>query len=160
MKTHHIRIAVKLKLMIKYYLFVLFFINSTHCYLQNNTDLQLLASSDFKIREYETSRKVTYVFSDRKAFMKYNPVSLVFGGSLYVYQKIISPQIQAGCTFDISCSNFSRQSIKKYGILKGVALSADRLTRCTRLSAVDFHPVMINEEGKCIDHPEFYKLRK
>ena len=144
----------------KEYLFIFFFFLSTYCFLQNNTDLQLISSCDFKIKEFETTRKISYVFAEKNVFVKYNPVSLLFGGSLYFYQRVISPQIQSGCAFDVSCSNFSRQSIKQYGILKGVALSADRLTRCTRIAAVDFHPVMINEEGKCIDHPEFYKLRK
>ena len=139
--------------------FIFLFISTT-CFLQNKSDLELLSSCDFKIKEFETTRKVSYVFAERNAFMKYNPVSLLFGGSLLFYQKVISPQIQAGCAFDVSCSNFSRQCIKRYGILKGISLSADRLTRCTRLSAVDFHPVMINDDGKCIDHPEFYTLRK
>jgi putative component of membrane protein insertase Oxa1/YidC/SpoIIIJ protein YidD len=100
------------------------------------------------------------LFKNKNAFVKYNPISLLFGGGLYFYQKVISSQIQAGCAFDVSCSNFSKQSISKFGLLKGIALSTDRLTRCTRVSAVDFHPVMMNSDGKCIDHPDFYIFSK
>lgn len=92
--------------------------------------------------------------------MKYNPVSLVFGGALFFYQGVISPQILQGCAFDPSCSAFSKQCIHQFGIVKGVALSADRLTRCTRLSAIDFHPVMFNASGHVNDKPEYYRLRK
>jgi len=110
-----------------------------------------------EVIELKRSR-VTYIYKNRNAFVKYNPVSLLFGGGLYFYQKVISSQIQAGCAFDVSCSNFSKQSIKQFNLVKGIALSADRLTRCTRISAIDFHPVMINNDGKCIDHPDYYML--
>ncbi len=136
---------------------LLFFVKSTYSQNKMNGDLELLKKASFETDNVD-SKKITYIFKDRNIFIKYNPISLFFGGSLFVYQKIISPQIQAGCAYDISCSNFAKQSIKKFGLLKGMSLSADRLTRCTRLSAADFHPVMINKDGKCVDHPEFYIL--
>jgi putative component of membrane protein insertase Oxa1/YidC/SpoIIIJ protein YidD len=105
-------------------------------------------------------RKISYVFKDRNVFIKYNPLSLVFGGALYFYQAAISPQIMQGCIFSPSCSNFSKQCIHRFGIIKGIALSTDRLTRCTRLAAIDCHPVMFNINGTINDYPEFYTLRK
>lgn len=127
---------------------------------QTNTDLDIILNNKIEDSTYLKTRQVNYVFKDKNWFVKYNPVSLLFGGSLLFYQKVISVQIMAGCAFDPSCSNFSKQCIKMYGMPKGVALSADRLTRCTILSSIDFHPVLINENGKVNDLPVYYRLRE
>jgi putative component of membrane protein insertase Oxa1/YidC/SpoIIIJ protein YidD len=100
------------------------------------------------------------VFKGKHWIVKYNPLSLVFGGGLLFYQGVISPQIMQGCAFNPSCSNFSKQCIKSHGLIPGIALSADRLTRCTRLSSIDFHPVLFDETGKVSDPPEYYRLRR
>src|ERR1035437_926347 len=49
---------------------------------------------------------------------------------LTVYQKFISVQIFAECNFNPSCSRYSRLCINKYGLLKGILATGDRLTRC------------------------------
>jgi uncharacterized protein len=106
------------------------------------------------------SPSASYVFKDSHWLVKYNPLSLVFGGGLLFYQKVVSPQFMQGCAFEPSCSNFSKQCIHRFGILKGVALSTDRLTRCTRLSSIDFHPALFTADNKVKDVPEFYGLRR
>ncbi len=126
---------------------------------QENSDLALIENCNYSDSTVRSKRKVSYVFKKSKWYVKYNPLSMVFGSSLFFYQKVISPQIVMGCAFDVSCSNFSKGCIKHYGVIKGVALSADRLTRCTRLSSIDFHPVLFNEQGKVNDLPEYYKLK-
>lgn len=98
-----------------------------------------------------------YLFSDSKPIIKFNPITLVSGGLLFLYQKVISPQIFADCLYDISCSNFGVLSIKRYGLIKGTFLTSDRLTRCTQFSAQDITAVRINKEtGKVIDNIEWY----
>lgn len=138
---------------------ILFFLCNS-IFSQAENDLDLLLNSNIVDSTYLKTRQTNYVFKDRNWFVKYNPVSLVFGGSLLFYQKVISPQIMAGCAFDPSCSNFSKQCIKMYGMPKGIALTTDRLTRCTRLSSIDFHPVLFNENGKVNDLPSYYRLRE
>jgi putative component of membrane protein insertase Oxa1/YidC/SpoIIIJ protein YidD len=124
-----------------------------------DSDFESILHSNYHNLSFEKKRKISYVFKDRNALVKYNPVSLSLGGLLFFYQSFLSPQLSAGCAFDISCSNFSKNSIKQFGILKGVALSADRLTRCNRISSADYHPVLKNKEGKMIDHPDMYSLK-
>ena len=68
---------------------------------------------------------------------KKNPLLLPFTISLFFYQNIISPQLATECPHIPSCSSFSKQCIAKYGFIKGVALSADRLTRCSPISIMD-----------------------
>lgn len=126
----------------------------------HNSDFEKIAASDFSDSTYLKVNKATYVFKNNNAFVKYNPLSLAFGGALYFYQSVISKQIMMGCAFNPSCSNFSKQSIKMYGVIKGVALSTDRLTRCTKLSSIDFHPVLFDLNGKVNDYPIYYRLRE
>jgi uncharacterized protein len=120
-----------------------------------------LLSADFSDEQYTSERKVSYLFEGRNAFIKYNPVSLVFGGLLMLYQKTISVQIGAACPYEISCSTFGKQCIRHYGLLKGIPLTADRLTRCTRLAfidmvaGVDYSP----RRSRIFDHPDDYRRR-
>jgi putative membrane protein insertion efficiency factor len=72
---------------------------------------------------------------------------------LTVYQQHISPLISADCIYDPSCSRFSRLSINKYGLIKGVLLTADRLTRCSSFCAKDIPDRKFNEEGVAEDNP-------
>jgi uncharacterized protein len=134
---------------------------TTGCKLsaQFSADFNKVLAASYTDSSMHSKRKVSYAFKERNAFVKYNPLSLVFGGALYFYQAAISPQIMQGCLFHPSCSNFSKQSIRTFGLIKGVALSTDRLTRCTRLAAIDCHPVMFNEQGSVNDYPDYYKLR-
>jgi putative component of membrane protein insertase Oxa1/YidC/SpoIIIJ protein YidD len=119
----------------------------------------LLNNNHIDSTKIEKKKKVTYVFKGKNWFTKYNPLSLIFGGGLFFYQKVISPQIVMGCVFNPSCSNFSKGCVHEFGVVKGVFLSADRLTRCTRLSSIDFHPIMFDEHDKVNDFPKYYRLK-
>lgn len=124
------------------------------------SDVELIESKNIVIKEFETTRKVTYLFKDNNWIIKYNPVSVLFGGLLYVYQKYISIQIAANCPYEVSCSAFSKQCIQRYGLLYGIPLTADRLTRCTRLASFDLiRGVEYNSRtNKIYDPPEQYNL--
>ena len=141
-------------------IFTLIFLVPVSIFSQIENDINIILNSKIEDSSYLKTNGIDYVFKGKNWFVKYNPISLVFGGSLLFYQKVISPQIMAGCVFDPSCSNFSKQCIKTYGIPKGVALSADRLTRCTLLSSIDFHPLLFKENGKVNDSPNYYRLRE
>lgn len=93
-----------------------------------------------------------------KPILKYNPIFWALNGSLTLYQKVISPQISAGCLYETSCSRFSRKAIHEFGILKGVALTADRLSRCNRISAAGITRDQLNTEGKIVDEPSMYRF--
>ena len=53
--------------------------------------------------------------------------------SLRFYQKFISSQAKPQCPFQPSCSNFSLQAIRQYGIIDGYFMTFDRLSRCNGL---------------------------
>ncbi|SDL60381.1 membrane protein insertion efficiency factor YidD [Siphonobacter aquaeclarae] len=92
-----------------------------------------------------------------KPILRYNPFYWAANGTLTFYQTVISPQISADCLFELSCSRFSREAIRRFGLIKGVALSADRISRCNRLSATSLDPVRANAAGKSIDTPDMYQ---
>jgi putative membrane protein insertion efficiency factor len=81
-----------------------------------------------------------YIYKNEPSLIKkLNPVNIVFGTSLYVYQNIFSRQISANCLYTPSCSEFSKDAIREYGALKGAILSVDRLKRCNVLAAMDLN---------------------
>jgi putative membrane protein insertion efficiency factor len=56
------------------------------------------------------------------------------------YQRFISPAIPRRCKYHPSCSQYAVTAIGRYGILRGLVLSAWRLLRCNPWShgGVDF----------------------
>jgi putative membrane protein insertion efficiency factor len=46
------------------------------------------------------------------------------------YQKLLSPMLPSTCRFYPSCSEYAKQAIQKYGIVKGSWLALKRITRC------------------------------
>jgi hypothetical protein len=75
--------------------------------------------------------------------------SLVIG----YYQKFISPTYGQRCLMFPSCSQYTAESIKKYGAFKGILKGTDRIMRC----GLDLHyyPSMYIDMRKYyIDLPE------
>src|ERR1035437_2782418 len=137
-----------------------FVISSPLLAQQKLSDKDLLLKQNFYEQKFETKRKVSFLLSRKKnPIIRYNPVSLTFGGLLFVYQKVLSPQISTNCPYNPSCSSFSKNSILRYGFIKGIALSADRLTRCNSIAAKDITFLDI-KNGKIDDNPEKYRLKK
>jgi putative component of membrane protein insertase Oxa1/YidC/SpoIIIJ protein YidD len=121
-------------------------------------DFDLMCSHERK-NPYPVKKRPSFLLVGKKKIVKYNPVSLLFGGLLFTYQAVISSQIAADCPYEISCSAFSKQSIQEFGLIKGLALSADRVTRCTKSSAKHIHPLRLSENGNIIDFPSYYRIK-
>lgn len=133
---------------------------STGALAQNGiNDKALLQGQSFTEKKYDARKPVFLFKHSRNLLVKYNPATLTFGGLLFFYQKTISPQIGASCPYVISCSNFSKQCIQHYGLLKGMALTADRLTRCTQFTLIDLRPFQLTKDKKIIDPVEQYTFK-
>ncbi len=120
----------------------------------------LLRSVEFKEPRFESHRVVTFVkFNSKNKIIRYNPVSLSFGSLLFIYQKYVSAQIAASCPFELSCSEFSKAAIRRYGLIKGITLTADRLSRCSMLGIQDLNPKSDrnSDNNKIIDDIEWYR---
>jgi putative component of membrane protein insertase Oxa1/YidC/SpoIIIJ protein YidD len=110
-----------------------------NCYAQH-----IEFKTDLEIINKKLSEKVPdpyrrpYIYKDETSVLKkINPANILFGGALFVYQNILSKQISAGCLYTPSCSEFSKNAISEYGLVKGIILSDDRLHRCNSIVARD-----------------------
>ncbi len=80
---------------------------------------------------------------------------------MYLYQNVLSAQLGRQCLYSLSCSNFSKQAIKEFGMVKGVFLTADRLLRCNRISALDLNLMTLNPKTRRFtDEPRQYRLHE
>ena len=58
-----------------------------------------------------------------------------------LYQRLVSPLLGPRCRYHPTCSEYAVQSIKSYGILRGVVLAGWRILRCNPWSAGGFDHV-------------------
>jgi putative component of membrane protein insertase Oxa1/YidC/SpoIIIJ protein YidD len=115
------------------------------------TDLQL---ADIIKCKHKHRQIRPFIYANQPVrFKTHNPVSLAYGGLLFVYQNAISPHFSADCLYHPGCSDFSKQAVKELGFFKGGLLSVDRLNRCNRVSAADIHPSVFDPKTFRTDDP-------
>lgn len=68
--------------------------------------------------------------------------SFILMGVLKFYKLVISPWMPGACRFYPTCSEYSLQAIKKYGIFKGFYLSLKRVLRCNPYSKGGYDPLI------------------
>lgn len=51
------------------------------------------------------------------------------------YQIFISPYIQRSCRYFPTCSEYAREAIDTYGVMKGLVLAVRRILRCHPFAA-------------------------
>ncbi|MBQ9298150.1 MAG: membrane protein insertion efficiency factor YidD [Clostridia bacterium] len=60
------------------------------------------------------------------------------------YKKSISPWLEVNgihCKYYPTCSQYSKEAIQKYGVLKGIILSIKRIIRCNPFSKGGYDPL-------------------
>ncbi|KAH7622059.1 hypothetical protein Ndes2526B_g02883 [Nannochloris sp. 'desiccata'] len=60
---------------------------------------------------------------------------------LQFYKSAISPLLQPSCRFQPTCSAYSMDAYKKFGVAKGTLLTAWRLARCNPWGRSGYDPV-------------------
>lgn len=68
----------------------------------------------------------------------------IFLNLIDFYQKNISLWLQSkniNCKFNPTCSEYTKQAIKKYGIIKGIMLGMCRILRCNPFSKGGYDPL-------------------
>ena len=58
-----------------------------------------------------------------------------------MYQLFISPVLQSNCRYLPTCSEYSIQSLKEYGLLEGGYLSFKRIINCHPYGGQGYDPV-------------------
>jgi putative component of membrane protein insertase Oxa1/YidC/SpoIIIJ protein YidD len=142
-------------------------INTTYC--QNATsDIKLLEEKNYSITEGDNNarndkavnNKAPIAYKHKSFIAKYNPFSLLATSAMLFYQNVVSVQFFRHCLYERSCSNFSKQAIYEFGLIKGIFMSADRLMRCNGTAINDVPPDLFDDEQLAIDEPSKYHWKK
>lgn len=62
-------------------------------------------------------------------------------GLIEVYRRVISPLTPACCRFVPSCSLYTADAIREFGVIKGVWLGIRRLLKCHPFHPGGFDPI-------------------
>ena len=60
---------------------------------------------------------------------------------IYIYQNFISPFLPARCRYTPTCSQYSKESIQKYGPYKGFILTFKRIIKCHPWGGSGYDPI-------------------
>lgn len=80
-----------------------------------------------------------------------NEIEFIFSGLYLFYKYTFSSQDNNKCAFHPSCSDFGLLAVKKYGAIKGMLATLDRLQRCNGFSPELYEVDM--ERRVLIDEP-------
>jgi len=138
----------------------LFFPVSVFCQSANPlSDNELIERTTFEKESFHHHPAPFLFVQSKNVILRYNPLSLALGSAMFVYQNVISRQFSAGCLYSPSCSEYSKRLITDFGLVKGVFLSADRISRCNRISATDIRPADIDPRlRKVSESTSIYKV--
>lgn len=129
---------------------------------QNSADRVLLAEHkpgiavSYNGRTDTINNREKMAYDNQQPIAKLNPLRWLATGSMYFYQQVLSPQLNAGCLYQRTCSNYSKAAIKQYGIIRGVLLTADRLSRCTSGVLPEIASYRYDAHGHIVDEPGHY----
>jgi uncharacterized protein len=82
---------------------------------------------------------------------KFNPLTYLASGLLFIYQNLFSEQISADCTYETSCSEYTKKCVAKHGFIKGSILGIHQLSCCSETVKQDLPKHRINKKGKIIN---------
>ena len=74
-------------------------------------------------------------------------MSYIFIKIIKLYQVTLSPLLGSNCRYQPTCSNYTIESIQKWGIFQGLLLSFKRIMKCHPLVSSGYDPVP-NKHGK------------
>lgn len=124
---------------------------------QSREDIQLLQQHTYINKQFK-DREVVYGFKQTKSKnLFYHALS----SAMFVYQKGLSPVVSRSCAFSPSCSAYSKELIKQYGLIRGVVFTTDRLMRCNRVAlagkGLDYFDI---HTGKHSEDVFIYSIKK
>ena len=70
-------------------------------------------------------------------------ISNILIGLINIYKKIISPYLTPSCRYLPTCSEYTIECLKTYGLIKGISKSTKRILSC--------HPIKILGGGEGFD---------
>lgn len=68
-------------------------------------------------------------------------LALPFIVLIKIYQLLISPLFPSSCRYAPTCSTYTLEALKKYGLLKGSWIGIKRISRCHPWGGSGYDPV-------------------
>ena len=62
-------------------------------------------------------------------------------GMIHAYRLVIAPILPSVCRFEPSCSRYTEEAIRRFGILRGTAKGLGRILRCHPFHPGGFDPL-------------------
>jgi putative component of membrane protein insertase Oxa1/YidC/SpoIIIJ protein YidD len=121
-----------LMLKTSFYILLFCYVASSALYAQSadSTVTTQLLSNTFNEFTPAPIYKRPFMQPQTSMLKKLNPLIYISGGLLFLYQNIASEQIQATCTYHISCSENMKLQIKRKGLLAGMLSGLNQLNNC------------------------------
>ena len=69
------------------------------------------------------------------------PITLIFIGVVKLYQAIISPLLPMSCRHFPTCSEYTIEALRTFGLLRGTYLSIKRILRCRPGGSQGYDPL-------------------
>lgn len=70
----------------------------------------------------------------------------------------VNRQITGECYFEPECNQFVGQAVKEFGVVRGLIITTDRLTRCSRIGTASGHH--FSKDGRIHEGTEAYRIKK
>lgn len=106
---------------------------------QTASDLRIIRETSFEDKKYE----------------EHVPDSLGAVGRTAV---LIGRQLTGECWFEPECYIFVGQAVKEFGLVPGLIITSDRLTRCSKIGTASHHH--FSDDGRIHEGTEAYRVRK
>lgn len=122
------------------YFFFLSLVLSQFCFGQtSNQNSRVIQATVGKTEQVHSKRRLMYTDSTTT---NRNPIKLLFSGLMYAYQNVFSEQISATCTYEISCSEYTKLCIETNGLFLGSIQGFHQLMHCTSGAIDEAKPYM------------------
>ncbi len=79
---------------------------------------------------------------------------------VHFYRYVISPLTPASCRHTPTCSQYSIEAVKRFGLIKGGAMAAERISRCHPWGTSGYDPVPLFQFKVFLKSPERESLLK
>jgi putative membrane protein insertion efficiency factor len=74
---------------------------------------------------------------------------------LRAYKRFISPMLLPSCKYTPTCSEYAMEAVERYGVMRGVALSAWRVLRCNPFAKGGLDPVVKHGSQSVVPGSQF-----
>jgi putative component of membrane protein insertase Oxa1/YidC/SpoIIIJ protein YidD len=119
--------------------FILYFVSSCYSLDNRSSELEFILSNN-PIYNVQKTQKHAHIG--------------ILTGMIRFYQLFISTQDVPVCNFIPSCSQFGIDSLREFGVIRGILITSDRLQRCNGTSAPYYK--LDYKSGKFIDPVQVY----